>query len=469
MNIPAPPGKTFLPYQEKGIRYCLGARGTILADEMGLGKTVQAIGVMNAMQAQRVFIICPKSLRQNWYDELSEWQTHRPLTLIIATYGELKTFINLKSTVEWDLLIIDEAHYIKNAQSKRSQNVKTIADKCKGRILLLTGTPIENCPVELWPLLQIACPEKWDPPTKVNPLIKQPQESKSHPGHGPYFWKFALRYCAAKKARFRMGNRFHTAWDFKGASNLDELQKELRSTCMVRRLKKDVLPELPEKRRKLIHLKGKHGKSVEDSAAGIMERLGVRDITEENYDNVVRRLRSDKVLFEEYSIKRHEQALEKADECIEIIEDALDGGGKLVVFGYHTDVLEKIYKALDFSNPGIAVLYTGQTSEEDRNRAVKRFQENEVTCRVFIGSIGAAGVGITLTASSHVIFVELEPVPGRMSQAEDRLHRIGQKNMVLIWHLLADGSICARMAKILVKKQAVISAALDGNEQSQDW
>jgi len=457
MIIPAPQGKTYLPYQIKGINYCLGARGTLLADEMGLGKTVQAIGCMNAIKAQRVLIICPKSLKQNWHNELDAWQTHKPATLVVCTYGEAKAFKH--SEIEWDLLILDECHYVKNAHSKRSQLVKHIADKCKGKILGLTGTPMENCPVELWPLLQIVNPEVWDPPTKPNRFIKEPEVKTTHPGEGPHFWAFALRYCDAKKTRFKLGNRYQTAWDFKGASNLPELQAKLRSTCMVRRLKKDVLPELPEKRRQLIVLKGKS-----NSSAGL-DRWA-ESLTEENYFERIKDLRADKVLFEEYSTKRHMEALAKTDECIELIEDALDSGQKLVVFAYHLDVIAKIETALNWSNPGIAVTLTGGDSAADRAHVVKRFQEDE-SCRVFVGSIGAAGVGITLTASSHVIFVELEPVPGRMNQSEDRVHRIGQKDMVLVWHLLMDGSICARIAKILVKKQAVITAALD--EQSQDW
>lgn len=453
MNIPAPPGKAYLPYQEKGIRFCLGARGTIIADEMGLGKTVQAIGVINAMVAQRVFVICPKSLKHNWHNELDEWLTHRPAVLVVCTFGEAEYLKD--SDIQWDVLIVDEAHFIKNPQSQRAQRVKHIAARTKARILLLTGTPMESCPVEMWPLLQIACPEVWDPPAAANPLMVMPKEKTGHPGTGPYFWSFATRYCDLKKTRFKVGRRFRTTWDFSGASNLGELQKRLRETCMVRRLKKDVLPELPPKRRKLILLKGKITKADE----ALSDRLG--EVTEENYESVVKRLVADKVLFEEFSARRHEQALEKVHECIEIIENALDTTKKITVFAHHQDVIYTIVKALESSSPGTTVSVTGKTHVADRGAAVKRFQEDP-SCQIFVGSIGAAGVGITLTAASLVIFVELDPTPGRMTQAEDRAHRIGQRDMVLVWHLLLDGSICSRLAKILVKKQAVISAALDG-------
>lgn len=452
MNIPAPPGKSYLPYQEKGIRYCLGARGTILADEMGLGKTVQAIGVINAMKAQRVFIICPKSLKENWRDELDAWLTHRPGVLVVCTFGEAEKLKD--QDIEWDILIVDEAHFVKNPQSQRAQRVKYIAGKCKHRVLLLTGTPMENRPIEMWPLLQIACPEIWDKPyNKHSTFVIRPEHKKTHPGEGPYFWAYATRYCDAKQTKTRVGRRWLTAWDFSGASNLEELNKKLRETCMVRRFKKDVLPQLPAKQHRLIRLKTKVTKQDVELSA----RLG--EVTEENYDEAVKKLVADKVLFEEYSRRRHLQAIEKVTECIQIIEDALDSGEKIIVFAHHQDVIDIMLRSFNHSSPGIAVSVTGKTHVADRGAAVKRFQEDP-TCKLFIGSIGAAGVGITLTASSHVIFVELDPVPGRMNQAEDRAHRIGQKNMVIVWHLLADGSICAKLAKILVKKQKVLAAAL---------
>lgn len=451
MIIHAPLGKKYLPYQEAGIRYALGARGTIIADEMGLGKTVQAIGVANAMQAKRILIICPKSLKFNWWDELKAWLAYKPLFLEVVTYGEAECFKT--SPIEWDLLIVDEAQYIKNARSKRSERVRHIAAKVKERVLLLTGTPIENCPVELWALLQVVCPEIWDPPIKERGMVRIPDVKTTHPGEGRNFWSYAERYCGLKKTSFPMGRgKFKTAWDFRGASNLDELNKRLRETCMVRRLKKDVLKDLPNKQRRLITLKSKTNDSF------LLDKIG--EVTDDNYFAVLKKLTSSKVLFEEYSKKRHEEALEKIDECIEIIEDALDSTNKIIVFAHHGDVIEKLYSAFETSNPGIAVRVTGKTALNDRGLRVKRFQE-EPTCKLFIGSIGAAGVGITLTAASLVVFVELDPVPGRMNQAEDRAHRIGQKNMVLVWHLLSDGSICARIAKILVKKQEVITAALD--------
>jgi SWI/SNF-related matrix-associated actin-dependent regulator 1 of chromatin subfamily A len=471
-----PPGKQYLPYQEKGIRYALGARGTIIADEMGLGKTVQAIGVINAsLEAKRVLVVCPAGLVTNWLNEFWAWRVKESQAQVtVVSYHGAAAHIDGPSI---DILIVDECHYVKNADTQRAQTVKALAAKSK-RVLLLTGTPMENCPIELWPLLQIACPEKWDPPRREMKMVMTPEQKKSHPGEGQNFWEFAKRYCDLKKVRFKVKGRYRSAYDFSGASNLIELNARLKNTCMVRRLKKDVLTELPDKRRQLIVLKTPVKTADFTCSERIISQIG--EINESSYFHVLKRLVGNKVLFEEWSKKRHEEALAKVDACLEFIGDAMDAGEKLIVFAHHQDVIDGLFDGIEVGNPGIAVKVTGKTHVADRGAAVKRFQDDP-KCKVFVGSIGAAGVGITLTASSHVIFCELDPVPGRMSQAEDRAHRIGQKNMVLVQHLIADGSLCARMAKILVKKQEVLTAALDADiaehvraeivqrfEQSQD-
>ncbi len=453
MNIPAPEGKAYLPYQLKGIRYALGARGTIIADEMGLGKTVQAIGVINALpQVRRVLIVAPAGLVTNWSHELREWLINPRIDasgqqIVITSYHGAGSM----EPPTGGMLIVDEAHYIKHSATQRSQNVARLAKDAE-RIVLLTGTPMENSPIELWPLLKIACPEKWDPPIrglKASYTIG-PDAKKTHPGEGPNFWDFAVRYCDLKKVRYQAGERWRSTWDFSGSSNAIELAARLKNTCMIRRLKKDVLPELPPKRRQLVVLK-----------SGIKDDL-FPEVTDDNYFDILGKLTADKVLFTEYSRRRHEQALAKVDACIEFIENALDSSAKIIVFAHHADVIAALAEGLKDFNPRIV---TGKTHPADRGAAVHAFQ-NDPSVRLFIGSIGAAGVGITLTASEHVIFVELDPVPGRMTQAEDRAHRIGQRYSVLVQHLLSDGSLCARMAKILVRKQAVLTAVLDSQGAS---
>ncbi len=474
IEIPAPPGKSYLPYQLKAIRYALGARGTILADEMGLGKTVQAIGIINTIPcttAAKVLIVCPAGLKSNWLYELEAWlageKHNRDATslynyntkIVVASYYEAERMMTehcYNKEHMLDVLVIDEAHYVKNPSAKRSQVIEKLAKYSK-RVLALTGSPFDK-PIDLWQLLKIVCPEKW---CKANPRIENagyimhPDRKKTHPGEGPAFWEFALRYCDLKTITYQVDGRYgkftKSALDFSGSSNEIELAARLRNTCMVRRLKADVLPELPPKRRQLIRLETK----VDDNDL-------LSNLSELNYDDAVAELQPGKALFEEWSKRRHEQALAKLDQCLRFIGDVLDEVPKLIVFAHHSDVIEKLRVGIDceFTENAYSVAITGATPLQQRQEAIDAFQ-NDPLCRVIIGSIGAMGVGFTLTAASHEIFVELDPRPMAMNQAEDRAHRIGQKESLLIQHLVADGSLCARIAKILVQKQEVISKVLD--------
>ena len=159
------------------------------------------------------------------------------------------------------------------------------------------------------------------------------------------------------------------------------------------------------------------------------------------------------VAFTEMSKARHATALAKIPHVIEHLKDCLENG-PVVFFAHHKDVIAAINEAFPD-----AVKITGDVGMEDRQTAVDAFQAGKTN--LFLGNILAAGVGITLTASAHVVFGELDWVPGNMSQAEDRCHRIGQEQSVLVQHLVLEGSLDADMAKKLIKKQAVIDAALD--------
>ena len=430
--IPCPSGLRYMPFQVTGIRYALTHRNTLIADEMGLGKTVQAIGYLNANpEILRVLIVCPASLKRNWQIELDRWLT-APLSVGIFPAKADITIINYdilhKLPQEiFDLVILDETHYIKNPKSKRSRLASTIARRSK-HILALTGTPILAKPVEMWPIVSLLAPSVFDP-------------NASAGGNG--FWDFSRRYCAPHKEY--IGGRF--IWFHDGATNLGELQSRLRDSCMVRRLKKDVLTELPPKRRQIIVLPGE----------GKDENYGLPDLSWDTYEETLRTLRSRKVDFEHYATARHEQAVSKIPAAIDFIREALESSDKIVVFAHHKDVIDGLEEGLkDFA----CVKVCGETLLAHRSQAVERFQ-NDPNCRVFIGSITAAGVGLTLTASSHVIFVELDHTPGVMSQAEDRCHRIGQCESVLVQHLVRDKSLDAKIARALIAKQAIVDATVN--------
>lgn len=465
LDVPAPDGLSYRPFQLAGIAYAVARPAALIGDEMGLGKTIQAIGVINADPSIRaVLVLCPATPRLNWERELERWLV-RPLSVAIATANRwpdtdvvivnydiadrLRDHLRART---WDLVIADEAHYLKNPKAQRTRAVLGHdARPSKGdpgdpgirarRKLALTGTPAVNRPIELWTILHWLDPERWR-----------------------NMFAYAQRYCGAYQSRF--------GWDFSGASHLDELQDRLRSTVMVRRLKRDVLAELPAKTRQIIAVPANGANDVvqAESAAYAEHEDRLNELRaqaelakagddEDAYRLAVERLRTaTRAAFADLSRRRHETAMAKVPVVVAHIRDALEGGSpKIVVFAHHHDVVAALAEALGEYQP---VVLTGETAMADRQASVDRFQ-SDPACRVFIGSITAAGVAITLTASSHVVFAELDWVPGNMSQAEDRVHRIGQTEPVLVQHVVLDGSLDARMARVLLAKQEVLDRALD--------
>jgi SWI/SNF-related matrix-associated actin-dependent regulator 1 of chromatin subfamily A len=478
IDVPCPEGLEYKPFQRAGIAYAMAHPNVLFGDEMGLGKTIEAIAVFNADPSiSRVLVICPASLRINWKREFEKWAT-RPITteilttkhtelpeasVVIVNYDILKKLRDILRAIEWDYLVADEAHYMKNSKAGRTREVlgynkrdkktgkwvKDPAPIAAKRFAFLTGTPITNRPIEGWTLLHKLAPE-----TFKN-------------------WKYyTSRYCAA----------YNDGWgmDVSGASNLEELQDKARSSCMIRRKKADVLKELPPKQRQVIEMPANGCAKVikaereawlaqEQALQELRVRVELSKASEdpEEYAEAVRKLRQAvAVAFTEMARVRHETAVAKAPMVVEHVRDALEANGaKVVVFAHHKDVVEILREGLD--EFGTAIV-TGDTSMKvdketgisPRQAEVDRFQEDPKT-RAFIGNIQAAGVGITLTASSHVVFAELDWVPGNMSQAEDRCHRIGQHDSVLVQHLVLEDSLDARMANTLVEKQAVLDRALD--------
>jgi SWI/SNF-related matrix-associated actin-dependent regulator 1 of chromatin subfamily A len=455
VNIPVPEGLSYLPFQRAGIAFASTRQNVLIGDEMGLGKTIQAIGCINADDSvKKVLVVCPASLKLNWKREMETWLVRKFLIgisksdyfpssdIVIINYDILKKHAANIAQHDWDLIIADECHYAKNAKAQRSQALYAIPARRK---VFLTGTPITNRPVELQPIAAAL-----DTETFGN------------------FFKFAKRYCNAhqKSAGKRM------VWDFTGSSHLDELQDKLRRTIMVRRLKSEVLTELPPKRRQVVELEVPKSlehliqserelfDSWEEEKARLKAEVELAKTESRSaYENAVERLtEAQKIAFTELSKVRHELAVAKVPQVLEHVNEVLadNEGYKVVLFAHHKDVVSALMA--EFGERAVAVV--GDTAMEARQAAVDSFQ-NDPKIQVFVGSIRAAGVGLTLTSSSHVIFAELDWTPANMSQAEDRCHRIGQVNSVLVQHLVFDGSLDVKFAKTLVRKQSVIDKALD--------
>jgi SWI/SNF-related matrix-associated actin-dependent regulator of chromatin subfamily A-like protein 1 len=427
--IPCPVNEEYLPYQIEGIEFARIRNSVLFGDEMGLGKTVEAIGWLNCHpEIESLLIVCPATLKVNWARELAKWLISPCVEVTIINYDMLHT---LDTERVYDAVILDEAHYIKNPKALRSKHCLKIQAKNK---LCLTGTPILSRPIELWHLLHFLAPELWP--------------------RGSYM-KFAIRYCGAYQRRVRTHNGWRWVWDMRGATRLDELKMHL-SYLMIRRMKSDVLKDLPPKRRQIIELPtvGLNSElryELKAAATRMEDLINEYAVDVANLDGAIT------TAWNQMAELRHQAGLAKVAMAVDIIHDAVEASGKVVVFAHHRDVIASLRDALVDYMP--AVIH-GDTPQAARQGEVDRFQ-NDDRVKVFIGQIQAAGVGITLTAASHVIFVELDWTPGIVNQAEDRCHRIGQKNAVLVQHLALENSLDAVMAKTLVRKQSIIEKALD--------
>lgn len=509
IDLPRPAGLNYLPYQRAGIAYGLARKNVLFGDEMGLGKTIQAIGIINAdATAQRALILCPASLGSNWKRELEKWLV-RPLTIDLTTsrafdpsanitivsYDKVvgpkgKAMLDALLEQSYDILVCDEAHFLKNPKAQRTiavlgrraswdgktSEIPGLVSRAR-RFVPLTGTLILNGkPIEALPLLAALSPEEFGD-----------------------FWKFVRRYCGAQKVQHGRYGAAH--WDFSGATHLDELQERMRKVCMVRRLKADVLKELPAKRRQIVTLTVEDEqvrkliaaeRAAYDGQAGEQDEMALA-IGGDDYRRTVESLwaseRQDEeslgdfcaldddyphrsrgtqdkagIDFRALSAARHRIALAKVPAVIEHLDGMIEEGvEKILVFAHHLDVIAKL-KA-HFGDR--AVVITGETPVGDRQAIVDRFQTDPAV-QIFLGNIKAAGVGLTLTAACHVVFAELDWVPANVAQAEDRAHRIGQLNTVLIQHLVLDESLDAQFAKVIVEKQDIADAALDDERAALD-
>lgn len=473
IDIPLRPGLELRGFQRAGVAFALKRNGTLIGDEMGLGKTVQAICLINAdPKCAKVLIVCPSGLTVNWFAELSKWLTREmdigiadgkvfPTSdVVIIGWAMLPKWQGRLDTTHFDAIVLDEAQYMKNPKAKRSQVILGYKPRraSKGnpaepvslarapltarRRIAMSGTPIENRPIEIFPVINWLDPVNW----------------------GNWF-SFAKTYCGAHDNGF--------GFDASGASNLEELQRKLRETVMIRRKKADVLTELPPKTRMLVTLPSDGEAGAEErralAAKGIdiearvaemkarIELAKAGDSAQEYAAAVDAMSKGMSVDFTEVAAVRHATALAKLPAAIEAIREDLETANKIVVWAHHVDVLKALEQA--FQEYGCVAAW-GEHDAADRQQKVNRFQ-TDPRIRVFVAGILPMGTGFTMTAANLAIFVELDWVPGKMAQAEDRLHRIGQLDNVLVKHLVLEGTIDAAVAKTLVRKMDIIDRALD--------
>ena len=427
-------------HQKDGIKFLIKNKKCILADDMGLGKTYQSIVAALESGSERVLIICPSSLKINWMREVQNFcddvsiiqGTHwNPSRFTIMNYDILKNFHTIeernKEYEDWelrreiadfnpDLLILDEAHYIKNHKSKRGAILKDLSKNFNcDRVWLLTGTPIANRPMDYYNLLSII-----DSPVANN-------------------WvHYAKTYCEGM--RFKKGGKY--VWVTKGASNLGELSTKTKRTIL-RRKKEDVL-DLPEKLITPVYLELQNV----DGYKSVWEDYMTKRKLEGKKGNPAKDI-------VEMTLLRSFIAMETVPYSIEKTEEALELNKKVIIFCNFNDEMD--YFLRHFGNKAVSV--RGGMTDKQKQMSVDRFQEDD-SCMVFVGQIKAAGVGLTLTKAEIVIMNSLDWVPGNHEQAEDRAYRIGQKETVNIYYMLIDDTIDTLVWYILNEKKKVIGTIM---------
>jgi SNF2 family DNA or RNA helicase len=420
--------------------------GVFIADEMGLGKTVQALALIAATKHYPAVIVCPASLRLNWKRETEKWIPGVTAEVLYGTrphptFGDVLV-IGYDVLHTWTdhltprCVVIDEAHYTKSGQARRTQATLRLADKCRdndGIVVALTGTPILNTASELVAQLRII----------------------------------------GRLDEFGGASQFKR--DFADPDKLPSLNRRLRATCYVRRLKAEVLKELPPKRWAEVVVEGDTAamREYKTAEANIVTYLAqrARQLAEESGATsdearevawkAALKAEAAQHLVQINALKRI-AVKAKMPAARQWIGDFLDTGKKLVVFGWHRDVVDSVSE--QFAD-GCKI--QGGMEAQERQDSVDRFQDDEGQ-RVISCSIRAAGVGLTLTAASDVLFIEQGWNPADMDQASDRCHRIGQVDSVTAWNLMCLDTIDEDIAELIARKRVTVNAATDGVRSDQE-
>ena len=450
------------PFQKAGVAYAVKNEKVFIADEMGLGKTVQAIASIQKLNAYPAIIVCPASLKFNWEKEWNTWLPNRevavwngkgaPAEVVIINYDMLMKRLEDLQSLKAKAIVFDESHYIKNRKTQRTKAAKSLVKGIEYRFFL-TGTPIVNRPIELVSQLEIM--------GRLNEFGG--------------FWKFAERYCNAHYTRFGL--------DLSGAMNLDELNERLRGKCFIRREKKEVLKELPDKRKVTVPVDIDNRKDYDNYEQEFIAWVQKRKEEAPQNEKIMKQLKAEgfnlspekKELIAKMIAERNAEKAEhlfrietlkqkaakgKMKQAKEWISDFIESGEKLVVFATHKEIVNEV--ANEFKCHKIM----GETPAIERQKIVEDFQNNPDT-KLIVLNIKAGGVGITLTASSNVLFLEYPWTPADLEQAIDRTHRIGQKDSVTAWFLVGKDTIDEEILDMLGIKQSIVSKTVSGEKREK--
>jgi SWI/SNF-related matrix-associated actin-dependent regulator 1 of chromatin subfamily A len=427
-------GGVLRPFQRAGVAYALRQRRTFIADEQGLGKTVQALAALELDDAYPAVVVCPASIKLNWQREAGIWLPHRRVTvvsgrslsreqraavrdaeIVILNYEILEPHLELLAERELRAAIFDESHYAKQPRARRTRAALALSREVErdGLRLALTGTPVMNRPKELVSQLRLI----------------------------------------GRLADFGSGARLSRRFGGSGAH--ERLHWNLRAHCYVRRLKADVLPQLPEKTRDTVVVEIDNAEEYRLAERDVVAWLRSQPLDLRELEaKVSGALRAERLARLNYL--RQLAGRGKLAAAIEWIEDFMETDEPLVVFADHVE----LQKALLARFPDAAHVLGSDTAQE-RDDAVADFQRPDGP-PLIVCSLKAASHGITLTRASNVAFLELDWTPARLEQAEDRTHRIGQRSAVTAWYLIAPDTIDSTLEDVLEAKRGVIGAITDG-------
>ncbi|XP_078655878.1 SWI/SNF-related matrix-associated actin-dependent regulator of chromatin subfamily A-like protein 1 [Branchiostoma floridae x Branchiostoma belcheri] len=419
---------TLLPFQRKGVNFAIWRNGRVLiADDMGLGKTMQALCVAAYYRQEwPLLIVTPSSLRLTWAEAFHRWlPSVDPQAVTVMLTGKDNPRSGLVTITSYDLMvrcsqqirargyrviIMDESHVLKNFKTARTKAALPLL-KAASRVILLSGTPALSRPSELFTQLSAVEPRLFSS-----------------------FHEFGVRYCEGKQTAF--------CWDYSGSCNMKELQLVLEERVMIRRLKKDVLSQLPSKQRQVV--------VMEPGVVNMKSfQAAATEMTKKHKNNAEQR----GALLQYFN----ETALVKIPHIKDYVLDLLESDRKFLVFAHHQIVLDSLGDVLDKKGYGY-IRIDGKTPSDVRQQLCDRYQLKD-SCKVALLSITAASTGLTLTAASLVVFAELFWNPGVLVQAEDRAHRIGQQDCVNVHYLVARGTADDYIWPLVQGKLDVLSKA----------
>lgn len=429
-------------FQKEGVRMIYDFKGrALLADEQGLGKTLEALEWIRRTPRHRpVVIVTPSSLKYTWQKEASmhfgmrsevlEGRPRKSLGLsskiIILNYDILQHWLKVLLKNQPTTVIFDECHYIKNPEAARTKAAQRLSANASS-VVGLSGTPMTNQAIDLWSILSCIRPELF--PSRL---------------------KFAWRYCKPKATPW--------GWQFNGAVKKKELNRILRERVLIRRLKKDVAKELPDKIHKVISFKldsyQEYNKARTDFL-GWLKKISPAKAKRAKRSQALVKIGYLLRLVAEIKLKWTIKWLEEFKET--------HPGKKLVGLTMHTSVIDALKKK--FPN---SIVIDGRVKGKLRTESVRRFQTDK-KIPFFFGNWKAAGVGITLTAAHHFASFDFPWTPGDLSQGLDRIHRIGQEKTVFIYFLMAMNTLEESQLTGLKKKGKVLSSILDGGRTAKDF